>query len=57
MAVLGSMVHHDISDDGYGKKSKEHLSESVAGKFVVVEYSKRDRYERILGKGLLSVRT
>ena len=38
----------------YGTKSKEHLSGSVAGKFVVVEYDKRDRYERILGKVLLS---
>ena len=38
----------------YGTKSKEHLSGSVAGKFVVVEYDKRDRYQRILGKVLLS---
>ena len=38
----------------FGTKSKEHLSDSVAGKFVVVEYSKRDRYERILGKVLLN---
>jgi endonuclease YncB( thermonuclease family) len=38
----------------YGTKSKEYLSGSVAGKFVVVEYDKRDRYERILGKVLLS---
>jgi len=38
----------------YGTKSKDHLSDSVAGKFVVVEYEKRDRYERILGKVLLS---
>jgi endonuclease YncB( thermonuclease family) len=38
----------------YGTKSKEHLSDSVAGKFVVVEYEKRDRYEWILGKVLLS---
>jgi endonuclease YncB( thermonuclease family) len=38
----------------FGTKSKEHLSESVAGKFVVVEYSKRDYYKRILGKVLLS---
>ena len=38
----------------FGTKSKEHLSDSVAGKFVVVEYEKRDRYERILGKVLLS---
>lgn len=38
----------------YSTKSKEHLSDSVAGKFVVVEYDKRDRYERIVGKVLLS---
>ena len=38
----------------FGTKSKEHLSDSVAGKTVVVEYSKRDRYKRILGKVLLS---
>ena len=38
----------------FGTKSKEHLSDSVAGKFVVVEYDKRDRYLRILGKVLLS---
>jgi len=33
----------------YGIKSMEHLSDSVAGKFVVVEYDKRDSYEQILG--------
>ena len=38
----------------FGTKSKDHLSDSVAGKFVVVEYDKRDRYKRILGKVLLS---
>jgi endonuclease YncB( thermonuclease family) len=38
----------------FGTKSKEHLSDSVAGRFVVVDYNKRDRYERILGKVLLS---
>ena len=38
----------------FGSKSKEHLSDSVAGKFVIVGYSKRDRYQRILGKVLLS---
>ena len=27
----------------FGTKSKEHLSDSVADKFVTVEYSKRDR--------------
>lgn len=38
----------------YGKKSKAHLSDHVAGRFVVVEYDKRDRYERIVGKVLLA---
>ena len=38
----------------FGTKSRDHLSNSVAGKFVVVVYEKRDRYERILGKVLLS---
>ena len=38
----------------YGTKSKEHLSDSVAGKFVVIEYEKRDYYKRILGVVLLS---
>jgi endonuclease YncB( thermonuclease family) len=37
----------------YGTKSKEHLSESVAGEVVVVEYDKYDRYGRVLGKVLL----
>ena len=37
----------------FGTKSKEHLSELVAGKSVVVDYSKYDRYQRILGKVLL----
>ena len=38
----------------FGTKSKDHLSDLVAGKFVVVDYNKRDRYQRILGKVLLS---
>ena len=38
----------------YGKKSKDNLSHLVAGKFVVVEYDKLDRYKRIIGKILLS---
>ncbi|MGC1955811.1 MAG: thermonuclease family protein [Gammaproteobacteria bacterium] len=38
----------------YGTKSKEHLSELVAGKFVVIEFDKYDRYGRIIGKVLLS---
>jgi endonuclease YncB( thermonuclease family) len=34
--------------------SKAHLSERVAGKFVVVEFNKYDRYGRVVGKVLLS---
>ena len=34
----------------YGRKSKNMLSTLVAGKYVVVEYEKRDRYKRIIGK-------
>ena len=38
----------------FGKKSKEYLSGLVAGRHVVIDYSKRDRYKRILGKVLLN---
>jgi endonuclease YncB( thermonuclease family) len=64
LVVLGSRnVQHKIRLMGidapergqpYGKTSKQHLSERVAGKKVVVEYTKRDRYKRIVGKVLLS---
>ena len=37
----------------YGKASKKHLSGRVAGKQVTVDYRKRDRYKRIVGKVLL----
>jgi len=37
----------------YGTKSREHLSALVAGRFVIVEYDKRDRYGRIVGKVLV----
>ena len=37
----------------YGAKSKQHLSEQVAGRFVVVETDKRDRYGRVIGKVLV----
>ena len=33
----------------FGTKSKEHLSDLVAGKTVEVDYSKYDRYGRVLG--------
>ena len=38
----------------FGTKSKEYLSDLVAGKSVVVDYSKYDRYQRILGKVLVN---
>jgi len=38
----------------FGTKSNEHLSDLIAGKSVVVDYKKLDRYQRILGKVLLS---
>ena len=38
----------------FGSKSKERLSDLVAGHVVIVEYYKRDRYDRILGKVLFS---
>ncbi len=37
----------------YGLASRKHLASIVAGKRVTVEYQKRDRYGRILGKVLV----
>ncbi len=37
----------------YGLASRKHLASMVAGKQVTVEYEKRDRYGRIVGKVLL----
>jgi endonuclease YncB( thermonuclease family) len=34
----------------YGRKSKDYLLEFVAGEVVEVEWNKRDRYKRIVGK-------
>ena len=34
----------------YGLASRKHLASIVAGQQVTVEYQKRDRYGRILGK-------
>lgn len=34
----------------FGQKSKENLSHLVAGKEVEVDWNKRDRYQRIVGK-------
>lgn len=47
------LVSFQWSQD-YGRKSREHLSETVAGKHVVIDYDKRDKYGRIVGKVLLS---
>lgn len=38
----------------FGKKSKENLSFMIAGKIVEVEYDKRDRYGRIIGKLIMN---
>ncbi len=37
----------------YGLASRKHLASIVAGQQVTVEYQKRDRYGRIVGKVLL----
>ncbi len=37
----------------YGLASRKHLASIVAGRQVTVEYQKRDRYGRIVGKVLL----
>ena len=37
----------------YGLASRKHLASIVAGKQVTVEYRKRDRYGRVVGKVLL----
>ena len=41
-------------DQRYGRTSKEHLTRRVAGRFVVVEWHKRDRYGGLVGKVLVS---
>lgn len=40
----------------FGQRSKQSLSEMVAGKTVRVDWNKRDRYRRIVGKILLDGR-
>jgi endonuclease YncB( thermonuclease family) len=41
------------SDQPFGQASKQHLAEAVAGQTVVVEFEKKDRYGRVIGKLLL----
>jgi endonuclease YncB( thermonuclease family) len=51
-----SLTGVDASERGqaFGTKSKERLSDSVAGEVVVVQYDNYDRHGRVLGKVLLS---
>ena len=41
------------SDQPFGQASKRYLAEAVAGQTLVVEFDKRDRYGRVIGKVLL----
>ena len=41
------------SDQPFGQSSKRYLAEAVAGQIVVVEFEKKDRYGRVIGKVLL----
>ncbi len=64
IVVLGaSKVQHKIRLQGidapergqaFGTKSKEHLSDLIARVTVLVDYSKYDRYQRVLGKVLVN---
>ena len=38
----------------FGNRSKDNLAELVAGKSVNVEWTKRDRYQRIVGKVMVA---
>lgn len=38
----------------FGSRSREHLGKMLYGKVVVVDWKKRDRYQRILGKVLVN---
>ena len=40
-------------DQPYGEESTQSLLELTSGKTVVIEYEKRDRYKRIIGKVLV----
>ena len=41
------------SDQPFGQSSKRYLAEAVAGQTAVVEFEKKDRYGRVIGKVLL----
>jgi endonuclease YncB( thermonuclease family) len=38
----------------FGNKSKQALADDIDGKIVTVDYNKRDRYQRIIGKIMLN---
>lgn len=38
----------------FGNKSKQALADDIDGKVVTVDYNKRDRYQRIIGKIMLN---
>lgn len=59
ITVLSGTTSHKIrlmgidapeKKQAYGNKSKEYLAQAIAGKQVTVDYNKRDRYQRIIGK-------
>lgn len=37
----------------FGRVSRKHLADQVAGRTVVIEWTKRDKYKRLVGKVLL----
>jgi endonuclease YncB( thermonuclease family) len=43
-------------DQAFGRQSTHNLARYISGKSVLVEYSKRDQYDRIIGKLLLDGR-
>ena len=43
-------------DQAFGRRSTQNLARYIEGKSVSVEYSKRDQYDRIIGKLLLDGR-
>ncbi len=40
----------------FGRVSRQHLADQVAGRIVVIEWTKRDKYQRLVGKVLLNGR-
>lgn len=60
--LVGSNTQYEIhlrgidapeTGQAYGTKSRQHLSDYLVGKFVIVEYERLDRNGQILGKVLL----